>query len=138
MAERLKPGLSPEAQAAINELQTQLRNANRLLGEAMQGLTEERLKVKAKDADSVVDAFDADTRRLAVVKEMLPLFQQEMAAIVRQTVIQTLQDNLGPVRGAAAPNLAIDATGGALPGATGTIPQPMPDQGLRAALPGGA
>lgn len=137
MAERLKPGMAPEAQAEINELKGQTNNLTRLLGEAMQSLTEERLKVQAKDSSAVIDAFEADTKRLAVVKEMLPLFQEQMSAIVVETVRQALQDNLGPVRGAAAPNLATAAAGGDLPGATGAIPAPRPDVGQQAATPGG-
>ncbi len=148
IAERLKPGLAPEAQAAITELQKQLGNANRLLSEAMQSLTEERLKTKAKDQEAVIDAFDADTKRLAVLKDALPLDPEALQALIRETVRQALQDNLGPAVMSARPGLETLATGAPLPGATGAIPvtgtpggpsRPLvPNVGQQAATAGGA
>jgi hypothetical protein len=148
IAERLKPGLAPEAQAAITELQKQLGNANRLLGEAMQSLTEERLKTKAKDQEAVIDAFDADTKRLAALKDALPLDPAALQALIRETVRQALQDNLGPAVMSARPGLETLATGAPLPGATGAIPVTgtpggpsqslVPSVGQQAATPGGA
>lgn len=142
IAERLKPGLPVEAQEAIAKLQEQLVNKNRLLGEAMQSLTEERLKVKAKDATAVDDAFRADTERAkmlldAAVKVDPGIAVEMLREMAQQAVQQAMQDNLGPVRLASAGNLAVDATGGPLPGATGAIPAPVPDVGQRAATPGG-
>ena len=97
IAERLKPGLAPEAQVAITNLQKQLTNQNRLLGEAMQALSEERLKVKNRDADDDVKAFDADTRRLSALGKMLPMDQNELVSLIHETMRQALQDNLGPI-----------------------------------------
>jgi hypothetical protein len=56
----------------------------------------------------------------------MPMDPAAIQALVRETVRQALQDNLGPVRGAAAPNLAIDATGGELPGSAGQNPSREP------------
>jgi hypothetical protein len=148
MAERLKPGLAPEAQEAIGKLQEQLQNKNRLLGEAMQSLTEERLKVKAKDSGAVVDEFRADTDRakmlLDAATKVDPAAAMEMIReMAQQAVHQAMQDNLGPVRLASSENLGIQASGGDLPGATGAIPangQPhtlLPNPGQQAATPGG-
>ena len=78
-------------------MQKQLQGQNKLLGEAMQALAEERLKAKGEDAEQAVRAFDADTRRLAVVKDMLPLDPADMQAMIHETVRQALQDNLGPI-----------------------------------------
>src|SRR6185312_4968562 len=142
IAERMKPGLAPAAQQAIAQLQKQLADKNRLLGEAMQSLTEERLKVKAKDADSVVDEFRADTDRAKMLLDAASRIDPAAAmAMIRemaqQAVHQAMQDNLGPVRLAAQPTLGTEAAGDELPGATGAIPQPVPDVGQQAATPGG-
>jgi hypothetical protein len=109
--------MAPEAQAAITELQKQLAKQNKLLAEAMQSLAEERLKVKARDGRVDVEAFDADTRRLSVVKDMIPMDSDATTRLIRETVRQALQDNLGPVRGSTAPDLASDAASQPLPGA---------------------
>lgn len=97
IAERLKPGLPPQAQKAITDLQTQLQQKNKVLGEAMQALAEERLKDRNKNNDMAIKAYDADTRRLGVIKDMLPLDPADMQAMIHETVRQALQDNLGPV-----------------------------------------
>ncbi len=150
IAERLKPGLPPEAQAQIDQLQKELQkaqaagaNGQKLLAEAMQALTEERLKVKAKDGKSEVEAFKADTDRLGVILNAAVKGDPEAAMtiireIAQQAVRQAMQDNLGPVRLAAAGDLAQDATGGPLPGAAGQLPIRVPDVGEEAATPGGA
>lgn len=142
IADRLKPGLPPQAQAAIAELQKQLANKNHVLLEAMQQLTEERLKIKAKDSSSVVDEFRADTERAKMLLDAATKADPAAAmamihAMAGQAVQQANQDNLGPVRMASAENLAIRASGGDLPGATGAIPAPTPNVGQQAATPGG-
>jgi hypothetical protein len=114
----------------------------------MQSLTEERLKVKARDSSSVVDEFKADTDRakmlLDAATKVDPAAAMEMIReMAQQAVRQAMQDNLGPVRLAASPDLSTDATGGPLPGATGTIPANgvphtlVPDIGQQAANPSG-
>ncbi len=110
MAERLKPGLAPEAQEAIGKLQEQLQNKNRLLGEAMQSLTEERLKVKAKDSVAVVDEFRADTERakmlLDAAAKVDPAAAMEMIhAMAREAVSQAFTLWLGKPMTPAAPKV---------------------------------
>ena len=120
IAERLKPGLPPQAQEAITNLQTQLGKQNKLLGEAMQSLAEERLKAKAKDQKENVAAFDADTRRLAAVGSMTGGIDENwLRALVGETIRQALQDNLGPVRASTANDMGTYDVG--MPGGTGTI-----------------
>jgi hypothetical protein len=136
IAERLKPGLPPQAQAAITELQRQLQASNTRLGEAMQALTEERLKVKAGDQKANTDAFRADTDRAqmlldAAVKVDPGMAQTMISEMAQSAVTQALQDNLGPVRAASAPSLERDATGQPPPGATGGLPSPFLIQGER-------
>jgi portal protein len=149
IAERLKPGLSPEALAQVDTLQKALQlaqakgvNIEKTLGEAMQALAEERLKAKAKDATDVTAAFKADTDRLKAIMDAAVKADPQAAMtmireIAQQAVRQAMQDNLGPVRLAAAGDLAQDATGGLLPGAAGEMPIAQPDVGQEAAEPGG-
>lgn len=145
MAERLKPGLPPEAQKAVETLQEQLQNKNKLLGEAMQALTEERVKKINDDNEAVVKAFDADTKRLAVIKDMLPMDPAALTALIQQTVAQALQDNLGPVIGhltrsvTAPPGEDESAPPVQAPTSMAAMmPIRVPNVGEQAATPGGA
>lgn len=141
IAERLKPGVSPEAaalQAQLQKAEASGVNLQKLLAEAMQALTEERLKVKAKDADDTVKAFDADTRRLAALGKMLPLDQEELKALIHETMRQALQDNLGPIVGQLTGAVGTDTSAAGPPGATGGQPLAIPDPGQAAAMNGGA
>ena len=142
VAERLKPGLPPAAQAAITELQKQLANQNRLLAEAMQAVTEERLKAKAKDQEVEIRAFEADTNRAKMLLDGATKVDPAAAMamiheMAQEAVRQAMQDNLGAVRLSAAPDLGLEAQGQPLPGATGAVPAPTPDVGQQAATPGG-
>jgi len=136
IAERLKPGLPPEAQQAITGLQKQLQNQNRLLGEAMQALSEERLKAKDYDTENTVKAFDADTRRLSAMQKMLPMDAQELQKLIHETMRQALQDNLGPVIGNLVQGVQRDADPASGDG-SGELPIRVPDVGQQAASPGG-
>lgn len=145
IAERLRPGMPPEAQEAIKALQLQLTkaegagaNSQRLLGEAMQALAEERLKAKGKDADDTVKAFDADTKRIAAVSKMLPLDPEELKAFIHETMRQAMQDNLGPVIGQLMQNVKTDADPAGAAPATGELPIKVSDVGQEAATAGGA
>ncbi len=138
IAERLKPGMAPEAQAAVATLQQQLRQTNTLLGEAMQALSEERLKVKAKNSDNTIKAFEADTGRLNVIKDMIPLDPADMQALIHETIRQSLQDNLGPIVGELMKANDVEHSLEGPPGATGSLPTAAPTTGdPMAALRGG-
>jgi hypothetical protein len=132
IAERMKPGLPREAQKAIDELQKQLAARNKLLGEAMQALSEERLKVKAKDANADIDAYDADTKRLAALSKALPLDPQGLRILVHQLVQEALANPLNGVEAATAPDLAASATSSGQTNGTGYEPlrQPSPQQAI--------
>lgn len=132
IAERLKPGLAPDAQKAIEELQKQLQAGNKRLGEAMQALTEERLKAKGKDQEAVIDAFDADTKRLSALQKALPMDPAQLQQLISETIRQALQDNLGPAVTNATDSL--QAPGGA---GTGQMPIAVPNPGEQAASIGG-
>lgn len=142
IAERLKPGMPADAQKAIAALQDQLQKKNQLLGETMQTLTEERLKVKAHDSSAEVNEFKADTDRakmlLDAATKVDPAMAMEMIReMAQQAVRQAMQDNLGPVRLAAAPDLSVDASGAPPPGATGALPAQAVVASQGAAQPGG-
>lgn len=103
IAERLKPGLPPEAQQAITALQDQLQKKNKLLGDTMQLLSEQSLKIKQRDSSSEVNEFKADTDRakmlLDAATKVDPAAAMEMIReMAQQAVRQAMQDNLGPVR----------------------------------------
>ncbi len=137
--------MAPEAQQAITELQVKLQqaeklgvNSQKLLGEAMQSLSEERLKNRAKDSDNTIDAYEADTKRLAVVKDMIPMDPEAMGALIRQVVTQAMQDNLGPIVAHLGQSAMVDASPEGPPGATASMPIRTPDVGQQMATPGGA
>ena len=133
IAERLKPGLAPEAQQAITALQTQLQAGNKRLGEVLQALTEERLKAKGHDAETVVKSFDADTRRLTALQKMLPMDADGLRQLIHETVRQAMQDNLGP----AVVNADTSLQPGQQENGTGQMPISVPDVGTQMATPGG-
>lgn len=138
IAERLKPGLPPQAQAAIAALQEQLAKGNKLLGETLQALVEERTKSRNDENEAVVKAFDADTKRLAVVKDMIPMDPEAMALLVRETVAQALQDNLGPIIGHLTNAVTQPvAGGGEAPDGGAQLPVEVNNPGRAAVTPGG-
>lgn len=137
IAERLKPGMDPAAQKAVTDLQTQLQKQNKLLGETMQALSEERLKVKDKDLQADINAYKADTDRIKALQPMLGSDPEGIRVLVHQLVREALANPLNNVEAAAAPDLDMSAQGGSLPGGTGQMPVKTPNPGLEAATPGG-
>ncbi len=153
IAERLKPGMMPDQmQAQLQQLQQQLQkaeasgqNAHKLLGEAMQALTEERIKAKNDDNEAVVKAFDADTKRLAVVKDMMvgdPMvmaaLQPMIAQMVAQVMRQNSQDNLGAVIGHLTNEVTQPVPDNDTPSdVPAGLPIQVPNVGQQAAQPGG-
>lgn len=140
IAERLKPGLPPEAlaqlellQKALNHAQAQGMNSQKLLGDALEALAEERLKQKGKDQQGLTDAFNADTTRFKAILDAAakadPTAAQTMIReMAQQAVRQAMEDNLGPVRATAAGDLARDPSGGdVLPGPAGELPDKVPN-----------
>lgn len=138
IAERLKPGLPPEAQQAVTALQEQLQGKNKLLAETFQSLAEERLKAKNDNQADVVKAYDADTRRLSAIKDMIPTDPADMQRLVHETVRQAMQDNLGPVIGHLT-NLVTQLTppDNSPSNDAGGLPVRVPNIGQQAATPGG-
>lgn len=100
IAERLKKMLppqlmmndnsSPQMQAMQQQFQAQTQKMQSLIGELMQKLAEERLKLKAKDAQKEIDIFEAETNRLRAVADV-----QTKMATSRELVQQTTDELLG-------------------------------------------
>ncbi len=81
---------------------------------------------------------DADTKRLAVVKDMIPMDPKAMAALVRETVRQALQDNLGPALGAFMAQVTQPVADEDVPSdVPAGLPIRVPNVGQQAAEPGG-
>jgi hypothetical protein len=131
IAERLKPGMAPEAQAAISNLQVQLAKQNKTLGETMQLLSEQSLKIKQRDSIAVVDEFKADTDRAKMLLDAAikvdPAAAMEMIRqMAREAVQQAMQDNLGPVRLVSDSGLSAAANGVPQTDAAGIPPAHLP------------
>ena len=62
----------------------------------MQLVAQLELSVKNKAVDNATKLFDADTKRLDVVKDVLPLDPSDLQKLIHETVRQALSDNLGP------------------------------------------
>lgn len=137
IAERLKPGLPPEYQAVLTQMQQAAAHQHQLLAETMQALTEERLKNRAKDSDNTIDAFDADTKRLAALKDYLPLDAKGLKQLIKDAVFEASQDDLGPIVGDLMQASDVDTSISGPPGAAGAMPVRVPDVGQQAATPGG-
>lgn len=145
IAERLQPGASPAEIALQKELMQandKGMNTEKLLREAMQALTEERIKAKNDSNKAVVEAFNADTNRQKMLIEAAAKVDPAAAmAMIRElmgTVThQTLQDDLGPVVGHLTEEVTRPVPGG-VEGATGALPIRVPDPGEQASMVGGA
>lgn len=77
IAERMERMVPPQAKGegappAVMELQNQLKHMQGLLADMTQELGEERLRLKAKDAQKDVDVYDAITKRMGIlIKEQV-------------------------------------------------------------------
>lgn len=112
--ERLHNMVPPEALGQVNpqvqHLQAQIAQLNKLNGETLQALSEERLKNAAKAADATIDAYRADTDRMAVAKDMMKDLgmiadPNQLRQFILDTIKQADQDNLGPAVDASEFNL---------------------------------
>lgn len=99
IAERLKPGMAPEAQQAITTLQAQLAKQNSHLGDMMQIIAEAKLKEKDYAAENSSRLYDAETKRLSALKDVLPMDPEALQLMVRETIRQALRDDLAPIMG---------------------------------------
>lgn len=77
IAERLERMVPPQAKGegvppAVQQLQMQLQNTQKILADMTQELGEERLRLKAKDAQKDIDVYEAVTKRMSIlIKEQV-------------------------------------------------------------------
>lgn len=101
-SEVLGDGPAPEVQA----LQQQLQNAQKVIEQLVTQLTEEKLRLKAKDAMRDIDAYDAETRRITAVSNAIPeVGDGEMSPVVKQTLGEMMGFTLDDVTEAMKPTL---------------------------------
>lgn len=103
------------------------------LAEALNQNAKASLKLVGKEQMRDIDVAEANTKRLAVLKDFLPASPEELIALIRQTVHETLGDSLGPIITANQDDLDIDPAGnapvvGATRGADSQWYVPHPDQ----------
>lgn len=103
------------------------------LAEALNQNAKASLKLVGKEQMRDIDVAEANTKRLAVLKDFLPASPEELVALIRQTVQETLGDSLGPIITANQDDLDIDPAGnapvvGAARGSDNSWYVPHPDQ----------
>lgn len=125
IAERLERMVPPEAKGegippAVQQLQQQLQHTQKLMVDMAQELGEERLRLKAKDAQKEVDIYDAITKRMALImKEQLN--PKDIAMMVHDFMKEEHKATLSQVE--SSENVALAADSGQAPEPTpGNIP----------------
>ncbi len=128
IAERLERMVPPEAKGegvppAVAGLQIELKKMQGLLADMAQELGEERLRLKAKDAQKDIDTFDAVTKRMSILlKEQVN--PKDIAKYLHDMMLAEHVSNLALVQAAATEQQATqqdELTGGT--GATPTATQ---------------
>jgi hypothetical protein len=139
IAERLKNmvppqalgGASPEmqqAQQTIQQLQQQLQKMDAAQRKTLDALSTEKIKGRDTAAQKEIDIFDANTKRISALKEMLPIDEGGLRAMIRQLVVETLQSTLTPAAAALAPTLTRAAMATPQTGMPQPQMQPQPQQ----------
>lgn len=101
IAERMERMVPPQAKGegeppAVTELQQQLKQTQQLMVDMAQELGEERLRVKAKDAQKEIDVYDAITKRMAIlIKEQVS--PKDIAMMVHDFMKEEHRASLAPV-----------------------------------------
>lgn len=100
-------------------LQSKVVSLSGALAKALQKTGEDRLKLVGKEEMRDIDVYEAETKRLGVLAEQLPMDQTGMAQLIHQLVQESLQTHLQPV---------IQANEGEVPpeGGAGLDIPPMP------------
>src|SRR5579859_1987834 len=95
-----------QAQAQIHQLAQQLM----VSGAEIKMLKE---KLVSKDQMRDIDAYEAETKRMAALAKTLPMDQQGLATIIHQLVGDSLQTHLASIQRENAPDEAQNSSGGA-------------------------
>ncbi len=104
-AERLRNMAPPQAlgqgpSPAETQLQQQLTSTQQMLKAMTDELATEKLRARGKEELRDVERFNAETRRLQALQEVLPMDPQGLAELIRTTVGEALQIQLGQILGA--------------------------------------
>lgn len=104
-AMRLKRMVPPQALGkgpTQNEQQLQMQNQQLVaaLQESMQKLGKDKLKLIGKEEARDIQAYDAETKRIAALAKELPMDSAGMEALIHQLVGDALQIHLAPVTAA--------------------------------------
>jgi hypothetical protein len=135
IAERLERMVPPQAKGegippAVQELQMQLVQTQKMLATMAQELGEERLRLKAKDQQKDIDVYEAITKRISVlIKEQIN--PKDTAMMLHDLMKEEHKASLAPVEAASAGELAEDENvpenpGGQTPTATEGSQSPSP------------
>lgn len=120
IAERMERMVPPEAKGegvppAVQQLQQQLTHTQQQMSDMAQELGEERLRLKAKDAQKEIDVYDAITKRMAIlIKEQVS--PRDIAMMVHDFMKEEHRASLAPVDKMEDENMLVDeATPGDIP-----------------------
>lgn len=137
-AQRMFRMVPPEALGngpTANEKALGAKNAGltNALAEALNSNAKAELKLIGKDQMRDIDATEANTKRLAALKDFLPIAPEALNALIRQAITEAMSDPLSPIFAANSNNLDIDDVGtppapGARQGADKSWYMPHPDQ----------
>ena len=117
-AERLKRMVPPQALGqgptqAEQMLQTQMQSLQQALSTTMDQLATAKLKLKAKDQQRTVQAYDAETARIKVLAD--DMNPAALDLLIKQVVQEAIDLRLGPVVEASEPALRQAKAGGLPP-----------------------
>ena len=126
-ARRMKRMVPPQAlgkgpSQAEQQLQTQLQASQAALAKALSTLGKEKLKLTGKEQMRDIDTYEAETKRMTALQDMLPQDSEGLQQMIHQLVGDALQVHLGNVVSANADDLDEDGTnsaGGEASGAAG-------------------
>lgn len=101
-AERLRRMVPPQAlgkgpSQQEQALAGQVQNLQAALAKALQANAKGQLKLAGKDQMRDIDAFDAETKRFAALKDLLPMDQGGLEAVIHQLVEEALKTKLSPI-----------------------------------------
>jgi hypothetical protein len=101
-AQRLKRMVPPQALGkgptqAEAQLQARVTALTAALAKTLQKAGKDELKLLGKDELRDIEVFDAETKRMAALKDQLPLDKEGMAQLVHQLVSDSLATHLSPI-----------------------------------------
>lgn len=102
------------------QLQQRLDATTSALAKALDKYAKDQLKLAGKDQMRDIDAYDSETKRMAALKDMLPMDQEGLKDMIRQLVEESHKTVLSPI---------IQANTAGLKAEAGDTDQPGSQQG---------